>query len=94
MILDCVSCNKVIFENFKKEAKRIKDWLLSQQFINGSFMSPYFLLIPDGSVIDAKKVKNWEANLAGGHNVITGEFNNLFSTAVAFNALVNYKKQI
>jgi hypothetical protein len=93
MILDCVSSNTIIFENFKKEANRIKDWLLGQQFINGSFISPYFLLIPDGSVIDAKKIKNWEANLAGGHNVITGEFNNLFSTAVAFNALVNYKNK-
>lgn len=92
MILDCVSCNAIVFEMFKNEAIYLKDWLLGQQYINGSFASPYFLVIPDGTVLDPKKIKKWEENLAGGHNVITGEFNNLFSTAVAFHALVNYKK--
>ncbi len=77
----------------KKRIKKGVKWLLSQQNDDGSWDSEYLLKIPSPEVLDPQKIKKWKKS-SFGVNVITDNYERVFTTALTYNALSLYKKYV
>lgn len=68
------------------------DWLLTQQFDDGSWPSEFLLRIPNPSVrFPSKEIKKWRRS-SFGFNIITDDFERVFTSAVVYNALKKYEE--
>lgn len=68
------------------------DWLLTQQFDDGSWPSEFLLRIPNPSVsYPSKEIKKWRRS-SFGFNIITDDFERVFTSAVVYNALKKYEE--
>ena len=68
-------------------------WLLSQQNDDGSWDSEYLLKIPSPEVLDPQEIKRWKKS-SFGVNVITDNYERVFTTALTYNALSLYRKYV
>lgn len=68
------------------------DWLLTQQFDDGSWPSEFLLRIPNPSIrFPSKEIKNWRRS-SFGFNIITDDFERVFTSAVVYNVLKKYEE--
>lgn len=70
----------------------IKDgvnWLLREQYTDGSWMSSRILRLPSPDVKDTRTIKKW-GNTSFGLNCIVDDHNRVFTTAAVYNCLATY----
>lgn len=93
LVLDTVCSSPQWADKYKREAMKMKKWIVSKQYEDGAFPGSDFLVIPNPGVTSwHKKKNNFLVNSAGGGNSITGEVASLFSTAVTVRALRRFSK--
>lgn len=69
------------------------DWLIKQQFSDGSWDSEYLLRIPAPNDHSPEKNKQWKLS-SFGVNVITDDYERVFTTALVYNVIRTYEEQI
>lgn len=92
MVLETLCSRDDLLEMYHNQIDLSKTWIVEQQYKDGSFKSPNFLLVPDYNVKDSYSVSTWKNSVLAASNAITGEFSNLFSTSVTLSALDKYEK--
>jgi len=90
LVLDTLSQDAEIFKMYTQKIEKMKSWILSRQYEDGSFENSNFLVIPNPTSDTDGNYKYFKINKAGGGRSITGEIAGLFSTATAFKALSSY----
>lgn len=66
-------------------------WLLTQQYADGSFESSLCLRVPSSNLQDPAAVSNWDTDLASNENALRTDFMRNFSTGVCVLALHKFQ---
>lgn len=94
MVLDLLAQDNQLLLRYKDQAVAICEWLLKNQYEDGSFVNSNFLAIPATTSKTRDASGEFEFDLKGGTQTITGEVAGLFSGVMAFRALTNYKNAL
>lgn len=93
LALDTFCSSPSLFKRHQKNIMQMKEWLLTQQYSDGSFSGSDFLVIPNPNVKSWSVLKNsFTVRKTGGGNSITGEVANLFTTAISNRALKRFEE--
>ena len=92
LVLDTICTNESVYSLFKQEAFTISQWLVNNQFTDGSFNPSYILRIPAPQIQFPDEVKSWstEANIPV--NVVKKDIMRLYTTSTVCSAMMKYNR--
>lgn len=90
--LECVTINDHV-SDYVPFIKESINWLLKHQFEDGSWQSENLLRIPAPNVHAPEDIKQWKFS-SFGVNVITDDYERVFTTALVYNVLRTYADHI
>ncbi len=81
------------FDIYQERIKELVEDIIDNQESNGSWSDGYFLRIPHPSVINIESENSWEFTNRG-TNIITNDFNRIFTTVSCLKAIYNYEERV
>ena len=82
----------IVFSNNMKQVRNAVEWLMKNQYTDGSFDCTYSLQIPRPDVTDTRIVAEWSKSSKYSTNVVVKDFMRLFTTSAVLKAFDDYKK--
>ncbi len=92
LLLQLLVCHPELTASYESVTRITADWLLNQQYNDGSFPSSASMRVPSSSFDDVSQINSWEVK-AKYNNMVSEDFSRLFSTAAALQALFAYQQQ-
>jgi hypothetical protein len=93
LLLQLLVSNPKVAAKYEVIAGATAQWLLRQQYSDGSFPSSASMRVPSSSFDDVSQINNWEVK-AKYNNMVSEDFARLFSTVAAVQALFVYQQQL
>ncbi|MFK8101655.1 MAG: hypothetical protein AB8G15_03995 [Saprospiraceae bacterium] len=80
-----------IYQRWKTAADKCYQYLISNQYEDGSFPSSYIMRIPAPNVVKSSGLSSWTKHHQG-TGIILNDFMRIFSTSASINAIWSYQK--
>ena len=84
--------SQVIYNIYRERIQKAAQWLMENQYTDGSFDCTYSLQIPKPDVTDTRLVDEWSKSNSLSTNVVVKDFMRLFTTSAVLKALDDCKK--
>lgn len=92
LVVTALCSSELLFINFKDQIKKAIDWLFSNQYDDGSWEATHAMRLPEFNFNPTAKMHSQEWPIRRmGIKVRAVEFNRLFSTSTALNAINTYE---
>src|SRR5215204_325404 len=92
LVLDTICTNESVYNLYRKEAHRLSQWFMNNQYTDGSFKSSYILRIPAPHIQFPSEVKNWSTETNIPVNVVKKDIMRLYTTSTVCSAMMKYNR--
>jgi A-macroglobulin TED domain len=92
LVLDTICSAEPVYNLYREEAHAMSQWLIQNQFTDGSFNSGHILRIPAPHIESPGEIENWstEANIPV--NVVKKDIMRLYTTSTVCSAMMKYNR--
>ena len=88
LVLDTICTSESVYRIYREEAHTIRQWLMTNQFSDGSFKSSYILRIPAPQIQSPGEIKNWSTEANTPVNVVKKDIMRLYTTSTVCSAMM------
>jgi hypothetical protein len=92
LVLETVCSAEPVYNLYREEAHAMSQWLIHNQFTDGSFKSGHILRIPAPDIESPGQIKNWSTEASIPVNVVKKDIMRLYTTSTVCSAMMKYNR--